>query len=102
MPFIQDSTISSLNGKPLKLLNGFIWIGSNISSTETDVNTHICKAQIATYSWSIICKSDLPDKIKLEFFQAQTVLVLLYPCTTWEWWNTRKKKQDGIYKTADW
>ena len=31
---------------------------------------------------SIICKSDLTDKIKMEFFQAVAVWVLLYRYTT--------------------
>ena len=32
--FNQDSVISSFNVKPLKLVNQFIYFGSNISSTE--------------------------------------------------------------------
>ena len=37
MSFNQDGAISSLNGKPLKL-DQFIYLSSNISSTESDVN----------------------------------------------------------------
>ena len=37
-------TISSLNGKSLKLVDQFIYLGSNISSTESDVDIHIGKA----------------------------------------------------------
>ena len=43
----QDGAISSLNGKPFKSVNQFIHIGSNILSTETDVNLSICKALAA-------------------------------------------------------
>ena len=32
--------IFSLNGKTLKLLNLIIYLGSNISSTESDLNIH--------------------------------------------------------------
>ena len=40
----QDSAISTLNNKPLKLVDHFIYFGSNISSTESDVNIRIGKA----------------------------------------------------------
>ena len=38
MCFKQDRAISTLNGKPLKLIDLFTYLGSNISSTESDVN----------------------------------------------------------------
>ena len=34
----QDGVISTLNGKPLKSVDQFIYLGSNISSTESDFN----------------------------------------------------------------
>ena len=40
----QDGAISPLNGKHLKLVNLFIYSGSNITSTEIDVNLRIWKA----------------------------------------------------------
>ena len=43
MCFNQDGAISSLNCKPLKLVDPFIFHGSNISSTENDVNIGIGK-----------------------------------------------------------
>ena len=60
MCFNQDSVISSLK-KPLKLVDRFIYIGSNISSTENGVN--ICIAKVWTdIKWLyIIWKSDHPD-----------------------------------------
>ena len=33
-----------LNGKPMKIIDQFIYVGSNISSTESDVDIHIGKA----------------------------------------------------------
>ena len=41
MGFKQDGSISSLNGKPLKLVDQFIYLNSNISSTENNVKIHI-------------------------------------------------------------
>ena len=44
MGFNKDGSISSWNGKPLKLLEQCIYLGSNISSTERDANIHLGKA----------------------------------------------------------
>ena len=51
----HDSVISLLNGKALKLVDWFIYLGSNISSTESDM----CKgkALIAICRLSIMQKS---------------------------------------------
>ena len=43
MLFNQDGAIL-LNGKPLKLVDQFIYLGSNILSTENNVNICIDKA----------------------------------------------------------
>ena len=60
----QDGAISSLNGKTLKLVGQFVYLGSNISSTETNVNIHISKAWTAIDKLLNIRKFDLSDKIK--------------------------------------
>ena len=41
MSFNQDGAIFSLNDKTQKLVDQFIYIGSNILSTENDVNVCI-------------------------------------------------------------
>ena len=50
MCFNQDGAISSLNGKPLKFVDQFIYLGSHISLTESDGNIHVGK------SWTGIAK----------------------------------------------
>ena len=82
MCFNQDGVISTLNVKPLKLVDQFIYLSSNISSTESDVNICMGKAQITIDRLTTILKSDISDKIKPEFFQTVAVSVLLYGCTT--------------------
>ena len=37
MSFNQDDTVSTLNGKPLLLVDHFIYLDSNISSTESTI-----------------------------------------------------------------
>ena len=82
MYFKQDGAISTLNGKPLKLVDQFTYLCSNISLTESDVDIRIGKAGAAIDRLLVKWKSDLSDKIKLEFFQAVTMTVLLYGCNT--------------------
>ena len=47
MSFKQDSTVSTLNGKTLKLEDHFTYLGGNITSTESDVTTRIGNAWTA-------------------------------------------------------
>ena len=58
MCFNQDGVISEFNGKPLKLVDQFTYLGSNISSTESDVNIGISKVWTAIERLSIIWKFD--------------------------------------------
>ena len=63
--FKQEGAISSLRGKPLKLVEQFPYLGDNISSTESNVNMHLAKVWTAIDRLSLIWKS---EKIKRYFF----------------------------------
>ena len=65
--FNQRSDISTLNGSSLKLVDKFTYLGSSVSSTETDINTRLAKAWTAIDRLSVIWKSDLTDKMKRSF-----------------------------------
>ena len=95
MCFKELRAFSSLNSKPLKLVDQFIYLGSNIASTRSDVNIHVDKAWNAIGRLTIIWKSDVSNKIKWEFFQAVTVSVLMYGCFTWTLTNRLEKKTRG-------
>ena len=71
-----------LNGKPLKLVDQFLFFGSNISSIKSDVNIRISKAWAVIDRLTTIWKSDFSHKIKWKFFQTVAVSVLLYGSTT--------------------
>ena len=88
---------STLDGTSLKLVDKFTYLGSNVSSTEKDVDTRLTKAWTAIDRLSIIWKSDLIDKMKRSFFQAAVVSILLYGCTTWTLTKRLKKNLDGNY-----
>ena len=80
--FNQRGDISTLNDSSLKLVDKFIYIGSSVSSTETDMNARLAKARTVIDRLSVIWKLDLTDKIKCSFFHAAVVSILLYGCTT--------------------
>ena len=95
MCFNLNVKISTLHGKPLKLVNQFIYLGSNISSNKNDFNILMDKAWTAAGRLTTIWKSDLPHKIKWEFFQVAAVLILLYDCTTYNQTKRLEKKREG-------
>ena len=97
MCFNQTGDISILNGSSLKLIDKFTYLGSSISSTETDINTWLAKAWTGIDRLSVIWKSDLTNWIIRSFFQAGVVSVLLYGCTTWTLTKRMEKKLDGNY-----
>ena len=93
MCFNQTGDVSTLNGSSLKLVDNFPYLGSSVSSTKTDINTRLAKAWTAFDSLSVICKSDLTDKIKHRFFQAALVSILLHGCTRWTLTKRMEKKR---------
>ena len=97
MCFNQTGDISTLNGSTLKLVDKFTYLGSSVSSTETDINMRLAKAWTAIDRLSVIWKSDLTDKMKRSFFQAAIVSILLYGCITWTLSKRMEKKLDGNY-----
>ena len=102
MCFNQTGDISTLNTCSLKLINKFTYLGSSVSSTETDINTQLAKAWTAIDRLSVIWQSELTDKIKRSFFQAAVVSILLYGCTTWTQTKHMEKKLDGKYTRRLW
>ena len=70
MCFNKKGDISTLNVSSLKLVDKFTYLGSSVSSTETDINTRLAKAWTAIDSLSVIWKANLTDKIKRSLFQA--------------------------------
>ena len=93
----QTSDISTLYGSSLKLVDKFTYLGSSVSSTGKDIDTQLTKAGTASDRLSIICKSDLTDKMKHSFFQAAVVSLLLYGCTTVTLTKRLEKKLHGNY-----
>ena len=68
MCYNQDSTIETLNKILLKKIDDFVYLGSNIASTEKDVLIRISKAWSALDRLRVIWKSTLLEQIKKGFF----------------------------------
>ena len=102
MCFNQTGKISTLNSSSLKLVDKFTYLGSSVSSTETDINMWLAKAWTAIDRLSGIWKSDLTNKIKCSFFQATVMSILLYGCTTQMLTKHMEKKLDGNYTKMQW
>ena len=83
------------------LVDKFTYLGSSVSSTETDINTWLTKAWTGIDRLPVIWKSDLTDKMKRSFFQAAVMSILLYRCTTWTLTKRLEMKLDGnLHKNA--
>ena len=100
--FNQTGKISTLNGSSLKLVDKFTYLGSSVSSTETDIDTRLAKAWTAINRLSVIWKSDLIHKMKCSFFQEEVMSILLYGCTTWTLTKQMEKRLDGNYTRMLW
>ena len=74
----KQGTITTLSGKPLKLVDLFTYLDSNILSTESYINTCITKTKTDIERLSIKWISNLIDEIKRDFIQAMVVSVLQY------------------------
>ena len=72
--------MSTQNGASLKLVDKFSYLGSSVSSTESDINMPLAMAWTTIDKLSIIRKSDLSDKIKCNLFSAAVVSILLFVC----------------------
>ena len=95
---VEGDDISTLTDCFLKLVDKFTYLGSSVSTTETDISIRLVKAWTAIDRLLVIWKLDLTDKIKRSFFQAVVMLILLYGCTTWTIIKHMEKKLDGNYK----
>ena len=95
--FKQDGAMKTLANKPLKSVDTFTYLGSNIASTEQDVNIRTGKARGALDGLNTIWKSKLPDDIKREFFCAIVVSVLVYGSNAWTLTKRLESKLDGTF-----
>ena len=94
--FNQDASegMKSLDGEKRKQVEDFKHLGSDIASTEHDVNIRLGKAWDALNEMDKIWKSNLPDNLKRNFFRAAVETVL---SVSWTLTTHLEKKIDGAY-----
>ena len=80
MWFYQNQTrdISILKDDSLTWVNKSIYLWSSLCSTEYDINTLLAKAESVIDWLSVICKSNLPDKINHSFLSSGHVLTTIW------------------------
>ena len=92
MCFNQTGDISTQTGSSLKLVDKFTYLGSSVSSTETDIDKRLAMAWTDINRLLVIWKLGLTDIRKRSFFQAAIVSILLYGCTKWTLTKRLEKK----------
>ncbi|XP_066915257.1 uncharacterized protein [Clytia hemisphaerica] len=89
--------IKAANGNPLKNVDSFVYLGSEISSTEKDIKIRIAKAWSALNKMQVIWKSNLCKDLKRNFFRAVIESILLYGSAAWTLTKAHEKMLDGTY-----
>ena len=97
MPFNQEGSIHTLGGDIVKQVLSFIYLGSEVSDTESDVNIRIGKAWAALNKMKMIWESGLSDGLKRKFFRATVEAVLLYGSVTWTLTKHLEQRLSGTY-----
>ena len=97
MEFNQTGTITSLDGRQLKSVQDFTYLGSSIQSTDKDMQIRKGKAWTALNKLEKIWKSNLSMKLKRNLFTAVVESVLLYGSTTWTLTKKQASQLDGTY-----
>ena len=94
---IDNPTLQTLDGKNLKYVNDFLYLGSWIGSCEKDVCVIIGKAWKALQKMDTIWKSNLSMDLKTIFFKSTVESVLLYGSSTWTMTKGLEKKVNCEY-----
>ena len=97
MAYNQDGQIKSVAGNNIKQVDNFVYLGSSIQTTEKDIQIRKAKAWSALNKLDVIWKSNMPSKLKRDFFKATVETVLLYGSTTWTLTKKQESSLDGTY-----
>ena len=89
--------VKSIDGEVLKNVDNFIYLGSEIESTDKEIKIRIAKSWAAQDKLSSIWKSPLCITLKRNFFRAVVESVLLYGSEAWTLTKKHEKKLDGTY-----
>ena len=97
MCFNTQGSLNTIKSEPLKQVDTFTYLGSNISSSEADVKSRIGKAWGALDKLNTIWKPSHPKQMKRRFFRATVETVLLYGSSAWTLTKNLETKLSGTY-----
>ena len=92
-----NKVIKSLNGKNIKEVSDFKYLGSYIQSREKYINIRLAKSWAALNEMNSIWKYRLPDNMKRNFFRATVESVLIYGFVSWTLTKALEKRLNGNY-----
>ena len=90
-----DADLDTLEGKKLKRVDDFKYLGSWIESSKKDLETRIGLAWNALNKIEKMWNSSLHRSLKLHFFRATVESVLLYGSESWT--SAMRDRVDGTY-----
>lgn len=84
MSFNLPSFSISLQGREIKKVSNFKYLGAMVASAEEDISHRISLAWTAYWQLGKIWRSKhTPTALKINIFRAAVVTILLYGCETW-------------------
>ena len=73
-----------LDGEEIKRVDDFLYIGSMMASSESDIKRRRALAWVAFWKLGKIWKSNhIPTQLKLNIFRTSCLSILLYGCESW-------------------
>ena len=87
----------TLEGKSLKQVNDFKYLGSWIAKSKKDMDVRIGMAWKALNKMEKVWKSGLHRLLKVKFFRATVESVLLYGAESWTLTKVMTRRLDGTY-----
>ena len=93
----DDVNLVALDGKSLKCVNNFKYLGGWLESSKKDFEVRKALSWVALNKLSKIWKSNLCKKIRVRLFVATIESILLYGSETWTFDQSLRKRLDGCY-----
>ena len=93
----SDFSIKTINGRELKCVQDYKYLGSFISDSVKDFKTRKGMAWSACNDLHNVWSSSLDDKIKINTFKTMIEPILLYGSETWTLNARQQKRLDGTY-----
>ena len=89
--------VYAISGDSIDHVENFLYLGSWLKDTESDIKVRKAKAWAACHKLKSIWSSNLRKSIKIRLFTATVESVLLYGSETWTITKRLEKMVDGCY-----